>query len=163
MPRLFKHLFTSRAKGRRAFPEATLAAIQAAIAEGEARHRAEVRLVIEPALALYDVLRDQTPRERARELFSLYEVWDTEENCGVLIYINLADRKVEIMSDRNVGRALRAEEWQAVCKTMTEGFAHGDFHESALAAIRQLNDFLQTRFAAAERNADELPNAPIVI
>ncbi|HTN65161.1 MAG TPA: TPM domain-containing protein, partial [Burkholderiaceae bacterium] len=98
LPRMRKHLLTTKVVGRRAFPAATLQAIQDTIADGEAQHRAEVRVIIETALAAAAVLRGVPARERARELFSHYQVWDTEENCGILVYVNIADHKVEIVA-----------------------------------------------------------------
>jgi uncharacterized membrane protein len=163
LARLGRHMVTTTAAGRRAFPVTTLKAIQAAIAKGEVLHRAEVRLIIEPALSPSVVLQRMSSRERARELFSHYRIWDTEEHCGVLIYVNLADRKVEIVSDRGVGRTLKAGDWQAVCKTMTQGFARGEFHESTIAGLSQLNDLLKVHFPAAGGKPNELPNRPIIL
>ncbi len=163
LPRMRKHLFTTRAAGRRAFPAATLQAIQDTIAEGEAQHRAEIRVAIEPALAAAAVLRGVPARARARELFSHYQIWDTEENCGILLYVNLADHKVEIVADRTVARLLDASEWQAVCATMTSGFARGEFHASAVAALRQLNALLETRLPAHGPRPNQLPDRPIVL
>ncbi|UUZ50200.1 hypothetical protein LP420_09650 [Massilia sp. B-10] len=45
---------------------------------------------------------DTSIRQRAVGLFAEYGVWDTEDNCGVLIYVNLAERKVEIVADRQI-------------------------------------------------------------
>ncbi|MGZ3158881.1 MAG: TPM domain-containing protein [Burkholderiaceae bacterium] len=163
MTRLMRHLTTTRATGRHTFPAHTLKAIQTAIAQGEAQHRAEIRLIVEPALTLRDVMSDLAPRERARELFAHHRIWDTEENCGILIYINLADHKVEIIADRAVGRALPATDWQAVCQTMTQGFARGDFHDSAVAALSELNALLKTHFPANGLPLNELPNRPLVL
>ncbi len=163
LSRLHRHLLTTTAAGRRAFPTPTLEAIQAVIARGELLHRAEIRLIIEPALPLSSVLQSVSSRKRAHELFSRYRIWDTEENCGVLIYINLADRKVEIVSDRGVGRALKAADWQAVCKTLTQGFAQGEFHESTLTGLSRLNDLLEVHFPVAGTNSNELSNQPIVL
>ncbi len=163
LSRFFRHLLATKASGKRAFPATSLQSIQTAIAEGEALHRAEVRLIIEPSLSIGDVLAGQHARQRARELFSLYRIWDTEENCGVLVYINLADHKVEIISDRAVGRALHASQWQAVCKTMTQGFAQGLYEESVLAAIRQLNDLLHAHFPASGDTVNELSNRPLIV
>lgn len=163
LTRLLRHACSTAAAGRRAFPTASLQAIQAAIAAGETQHRAEVRLIVEPALAMRALLGGLGARARARELFSLYRIWDTEENCGVLIYINLADRKVEIVADRGVGRTLAAPDWKAVCLTMTEGFAQGKFHDSALAGLAQLNRLLQTHFPADGSHSNQLSNKPLVL
>jgi uncharacterized membrane protein len=163
LSRLLRHLATTSAAGRRIFPAHTLKAIQTAIAQGEAQHRAEIRVIIEPALPLRDVLTGAFSRERAQELFTHYRIWDTEENCGILIYINLADRKVEIIADRNVARTLTQADWQSVCHTMTQGFARGDFHDSAITALDQLNTLLKTHFPANGASLNELPNRPLML
>jgi uncharacterized membrane protein len=143
LARLWRHLTTTRASGKRMFPKSTLMDIQAAIAEGETMHKAEVRLIVEPSHDLSAILADVGPRQRAAELFGLYRIWDTERNCGILIYINLADHQVEIIADRGIAQLISGEHWQSICATMTTGFARGDFHDSAIAGIRQLNELLQ--------------------
>jgi uncharacterized membrane protein YgcG len=163
LSRLFKHLTTTTGFGRRAFPEETLKAIEDAIAEGEKRHRAEVRLIVEPALGALAVMNGQMPRERARELFVQYGVWDTEENCGVLVYINLADHQVEIVADRGIGRTVAAQDWQAICRTMTQGFARGDYHNSTLAALAQLNALLEEHYPDDGSAHNELANRPVML
>jgi uncharacterized membrane protein len=102
-------------------------------------------------------------RGRARELFALYRIWDTEENCGVLVYINLADHKIEIVADRAAGRSLSAGEWQKVCRTMTEGFARGEFHDSTVAGLQRLNDLLAQRFPSDGSQVNQLPDRPLVL
>lgn len=161
--RILRHLCTTSAAGRRAFPPQALQAIEEAIAEGETRHRAEVRVVVEPGLDLQAVLNGVTPRERARELFAHYGVWDTEDNCGVLVYINLADHQVEIVADRGVGRLVSAEEWNAVCKTMTQGFARGDYQASVMAAIGELNGMLCRLYPDDGSTHNQLPDRPVML
>ncbi len=162
LQRLLAHLRTTSAAGRRAFPPDTLRAIEQAITEGETRHRAEVRLIVEPSLPAAAVWNGASTRARARELFARYGVWDTEENCGVLVYVNLADRKVEIVADRGIGKTVAASDWQAVCRTMTSGFAQGRYHDSALAAIAQLNALLERHYPD-NGAANQLPNKPILL
>ena len=163
LSRLLRHLFTTAAAGRRLFPSSTLKAIQAAIASGEKVHRAEVRIIIEPAMPLGDVASGMSSRERARALFSEYRIWDTEENCGILIYVNLADHKVEIIADRAAGRVIGAAEWQGICQTMTKGFAAGDYRDSVIAAIGQLNTLLHAHFPSEGKTPNELSNRPLIL
>src|SRR5690242_12534645 len=108
LTRAIRHLTTTRAAGRRLFPTATLHAIRNTIADGERVHRAEVRVIVEAALDWEALLKDMSARDRASELFTLYRIWDTEENCGVLIYINLADHRVEIIADRGLVKYVSA-------------------------------------------------------
>lgn len=161
--RFFRHLFTTKAAAKKAFPAQALHDIQAAIAAGEKQHRAEVRLIIEPALPLPDLLQGLHSRARARELFSLYRVWDTEENCGVLVYINLADRKVEIIADRASGRVLQPGDWKEVCRIMTEGFARGAYVPSVQAAMEKLNGLLQQHFPGQGDSTNELSDRPLIV
>jgi uncharacterized membrane protein len=162
-PRLFRHFLITAQHGRRAFPESTLKAIQKAIAHGEKRHRAEVRLMIEASLPLHEVLAGTSPRQRARELFSEYRVWDTEENCGILIYINLADHDVEIVTDRAVGRTLGHDAWESVCQMMTGGYKQGQFEDSTVAAVERLNDLLEAAFPDDGSRANQLSNRPLML
>jgi uncharacterized membrane protein len=161
--RFLRHLRHTRASARASFPPATLQAIQACIGAGEAEHRAEVRLVIEAALPLGAVLRNESSRARAHELFSHYRIWDTEENSGVLIYLNLADHRVEIVTDRTVGRALKRADWESVCSTMTRSFANGIYHDGVLEALAQLNGLLTVHFPQTSHQKNEISNRPLML
>lgn len=163
LPRIWRHLTTTSAHARRAFPPATLKAIQDVIAKGETLHRAEVQLIIEPSLTLQAVLAGTTSRDRALELFSQYRIWDTEENCGILIYIELADHKVEIVVDRGVNRVIGEADWQEVCRTMTSGFARNVYGDSVIAALEKLNVLLHSRFPDDDPQPNQLSDRPIVL
>jgi uncharacterized membrane protein len=158
--RALRHGFGTRAAAERAFPPAALDAIAAAVAAGEQAHRGEVCVIVEKALPFAAVRAGVSNRQRALALFADYGIWDTEDNCGVLIYINLADRKVDIVTDRGIGRKIDAATWQAICATMTQGFAEGRFQEATLAALRQVNELLVTHFPANGSRPNELPDRP---
>jgi uncharacterized membrane protein len=90
-------------------------------------------------------------------------VWDTEDNCGVLIYINLAEHKVDIVADRGIDRKIDQPTWQAICHRMTAGFKQQQFHQATLAAIDEVNALLRLHFPANGARPNELPDQPIVI
>lgn len=161
--RAIRHWRTTAAVGREAFPRDSLAGLGAAITEGELQHRGEVRLIVENSMPFDAVWNDVSNRQRALALFAEYGVWDTEDNCGVLIYVNLAEHKVDIVCDRHIGRLIEPATWQAICQTMTQGFARGQFHDSTLAAIGQVNQLLRQHFPAAGEAVNELPDHPIVL
>jgi len=162
--RFWRHLVTDHRTARRAFPEAALQRIEMAIAAGEQRHRGQVRFVIEPALPLARVVKAMPPRERALEVFGLARVWDTEDNAGVLVYLLLADRDVEIVADRGIHRRVGDAEWAAVCRRMEAAFRDGRYAEGAEGGIGEINALLERHFprdGAAASN--ELPDRPVVL
>ena len=164
MQRILKHLTSTRSLARRIFPAKTLQAIQSCIANGETMHRAEIRVIVEAALPLAAVWQEQSARARAHELFARYRLWDTEENSGILLYINLADHKVEILPDRAVARVVKREEWHAVCKTITQGFAVENYHDSVLKGLAQLNDMLVAHFPVeGTAHKNQLSDKPLVL
>jgi hypothetical protein len=163
LARAWRHWLRSDSAGRRAFPDATLAAIGQAITAGEQTHRGEVRLIVENAWPSEAIWADLDNRQRALALFAEHGLWDTEDNCGVLVYVNLADRQVDIVADRAINRLIDAATWQAICDTLTAGFAKGEFHASTLAAIEQVNALLRQHFPANGARANELPDQPIVL
>jgi uncharacterized membrane protein len=163
LKRALRHLFSTTTEAGRAFPPDTLAAIAEAITAGEQIHRGEVRLVVEKSLPLSAVWEGVSNRQRAISLFADYGIWDTEDNCGVLIYVNLADHKVDIVADRGINRRIDPATWQAICNTMTSGFAQGRFHDATLDAVGQVNALLRQHFPANGSRPNELPDKPLML
>jgi uncharacterized membrane protein len=162
--RFLRHLATDHGSARRAFPKAALDRIEAAVAEGEQRHRGQVRFVVEASLPLVRVLHGVTPRGRALEVFGATRVWDTEENCGVLVYVLLADRAVEIVADRGVDAHVGAVAWAAVCQQMEEAFRARRFGDGALAGVAEINALLARHYPSSGiAGTNELPDKPLVL
>lgn len=109
------------------------------------------------------LLHGTTARQRALEVFSDLNVWDTEDNSGVLIYVLLADRQVEILADRSINKMVGEATWQAICHNMETAFHDGRFREGAIAGVRAISQVLARHFPAHGPNPDELPNAVIII
>ena len=163
LKRWFRHLFMPPWAWRRAFPQATLDAIEAAIRESETRHGGEIRFAIENSLAPGRVWRGITGRDRAIEMFSSLRAWDTEHNSGVLIYLLLADRDIEIIADRGIGARVEPAAWEAVAQGMEAAFREGEFERGALAGIGRISDLLAAHFPPSGNNPDELANRPVIV
>ena len=133
--RLIRHVAATHWRTRMMFPRATLDAIEQAIARAERTHAGEIRFAIETALPPLHVLNGVAPRARALEVFAALRVWDTEPNNGVLIYVQLADRAVEIVADRGFEGRVGPAEWQAVCRLMEEQFRAGRFEAGSIAGV----------------------------
>ncbi|MEO8303492.1 MAG: TPM domain-containing protein [Betaproteobacteria bacterium] len=162
--RFFRHLATDHVDVRRAFPAAALARIEALIADGEKQHRGQLRFAVEPALPTVRVWRGLTPRERAIEAFGLMRIWDTEENCGVLVYLLLADRDVEIVADRGIHGCVGESAWEGVCRKMEAAFRDGRYADGVEAGLADINALLARHYPRDERSGgNELPDRPVVL
>jgi uncharacterized membrane protein len=161
--RIGKHLLEHRWRARRIFPRNTLAAIEAAIKASEAVHAGQIRFVVEGALDGAPLFRDQPARERALDIFSQLRIWDTAHNNGVLIYLLLADRDVEIVADRGIDAKVGRAGWEKICVAMETDFRAGDFQGGVIKGIEAVSRELATHFPAQGAGRNELPDAPVVI
>ena len=161
--RFWRHLFTDHRTARRVFPPAALDRIQRAIAQGELRHVGQVCFAVEAALPLSLVLQRETPQARALETFSRLRVWDTEHNSGVLVYVLLADKDVEIVADRGIHRKVGEVAWRDICQTMESAFGEGRFEDGAVAGIEAVSALLARHFPRSEAGGNELSDRPVLI
>jgi uncharacterized membrane protein len=161
--RIGKHLLAHRWRLRRLFPPAALAAIEQAIKIGETTHAGQVRFVVEGALDGAPLFRDQSARQRAIDIFAQLRIWDTAHNNGVLIYLLLADRQVEIVADRGIDAKVGSAGWEKICRAMQAEFKAGHFERGVIEGIEAVSQQLAKHFPAHGAGRNELPDAPVVI
>ena len=163
LKRIMRHLSSGRATVHRNFPPHVLEAIERAIGVTETLHDGQIRFVVEAALDIQPLLAGQTARERAIEVFSRLRIWDTEHNNGVLIYLLLADRDVEIVADRGIHAKLGSDVWEAICQEMEAAFSERRFEAGVLAGIRAVGEHLEHHFAPRSGKPNEMPDSPVVL
>jgi uncharacterized membrane protein len=134
-----------------------------AIRQSETTHSGQVRFVVEGALDGRPLFRNQPARERALDLFSHLRIWDTEHNNGVLIYLLLADRDVEIIADRGIDTKVGTEGWERICRAMEAEFGAGQFERGVIGGIEAVSRELARHFPRGGPHPNELPDAPVVI
>ena len=160
--RLYRHLWLPGSQLRRAFPNASRAAIERAVEASERGHHGEIRVCIESALPLGAVVRGKSGRERALEVFSELRVWDTEQNTGVLIYVLMADRDLESLADRAAHRCVPQATWDHICSEMEQRFRAGEMEAGVIAAVEAVSKILTEHFPASGENVNELANRPVI-
>ncbi|MBU6459010.1 MAG: TPM domain-containing protein [Bradyrhizobium sp.] len=161
--RIGKHLIEHRWRVRRLFPPRVLDAIEQAIKAGETTHAGQVRFAVEGALDGTLLFRGQSARQRALDVFSHLRIWDTAHNNGVLIYLLLADRQVEIVADRGIDAKVGAAGWARICAGMQAEFKAGQFGSGAIHGIEAVSRELAKYFPAHGKGPNELPDAPVVL
>jgi len=162
--RLLRHRWLDESDTRKAVPPEMLERLTAGVAASEKRHSGEIRIFVEAGLPVSYVLRDATPRERAVAMFGKLRVWDTEHNNGVLIYLLLAERAIEIVADRGLSRRVDAGEWQRIVGRMGGAFRQGRIEEGLNQALEEVSAILVAHFplAPGEPDRNELPDEPVL-
>jgi uncharacterized membrane protein len=161
--RLLRHLATTRWSTRRYFTPQVCSGIEQAIRDCEARHNGEIRFVVETAFDIPELWHDLSPRQRALQVFGQLGVWDTAENNGVLVYVLMADRAVEIVADRGIAARVAETEWGAVCRQMQHHYREGRFQEGSVLGILGVGALLGRHFPGRTGSGNELPNQPVLL
>ena len=168
---LLKHLWLDASDAQRVIAPDVLLRLTQRVAASEHRHSGQLRICVEAALPMSylwrlgsNVTLAQLIRQRAVMLFSKLRIWDTELNNGVLIYLQLAERAIEIVADRGLSQHISPQEWQAVTQRMSAAFASSRFEDGLTQALEEVCALLVTHFpaTAGEQRPNELPNEPVV-
>ena len=163
LKRIFRHLVMTRWQVNRVFPRRSLTAVEQAIKASEAAHVGEIRFVVEGALDGTPLFKGQSARERAIDVFSQLRIWDTEHNNGVLIYLLLADRDVEIVADRGIHAKVGSGEWETICRKMEAAFKKANYEGGVVSGIQAVTQHLVKHFPASGAGQNELPDKPVVL
>ena len=160
LTRILKHRWHDETDAARALDSAALTRLEQRVAQAEQRHSGEIRLCVEAGLPLSYLWRGASARQRAVTLFGKLRVWDTEHNNGVLIYLLLAERAIEIVADRGLTRHVPQAQWDGLVQGMRSAFAAGRFEDGLAQAVDAVDKLLSQHFALApgQSNPDELPN-----
>ena len=161
--RVANHLLLTHWQVKRAFPHRTMTAIERAIKASETQHAGEIRFAVEGALDNAPLFEGRSARARAIDVFSQLRIWDTEHNNGLLIYVLLADRAVEIVADRGIHSKVGFLEWERICRAMETAFKQGEYEGGVASGIQAVTQHLSAHFPASDAGRNELPDKPVVL
>ncbi len=168
LTRVFRHRWQSDDATERAIPPALLEKLAAQVARSESGHSGEIRIYVEAGLPLNYLWRSastaQITHERALAMFGKLRVWDTASNNGVLIYLLLAERRIEIVADRGLNERVAPGTWAHLVDVMRAAFTAGDFEAGLTQAVQEVSVLLHQHFPllADQTNPNELPNQPLL-
>jgi len=161
--RAWRHALGALRPAKRLLQVDAMDRIEAEVVRAEATHAGEIRVVIETTLTVGQLWQGLAPRARALQVFSALGVWDTAGNNGVLIYLLLADRSVEIIADRAIAALVPESDWLALCRDIEQRCRGGEITEACCQAVRGVAAVMSRHFPATGGDGNELPNQPILL
>jgi uncharacterized membrane protein len=168
---LLKHLWFDASDARRTIAPDMMQRLTQRVAASEGRHSGQIRICVEAALPMGYLWRlgpttslSLLIHQRALMMFSKLRVWDTAHNNGVLIYLQLTERAIEVVADRGLTQHVDETQWQDMVLRMRTNFQKGLFEDGLTQALEEVSALLVAYFPAtgAGQRADELPNEPLV-
>ena len=169
---LFKHRWFDASDSRHAIPADMSKRLMQRVTASEQRHSGEIRICVDAGLPnsyLWRHAWHKTPlrtviRERAVMMFNKLQVWDTEHNNGVLIYLLLAEHAIELVADRGLNQYVTHAEWQAMVQRLSKALHENHFEEGLTQALEEVSALLVQHFPlkTGQSHHNELPNAPVL-
>lgn len=157
MRRLLANLSTGTWHARRAVPRRDRETITEAVRDAERRTSAQIKVVVEASLHITDVIRGQTARERALEVFGLERVWDTRENNGILLYVLLSEHAAEVVVDRGFNDIVSDQEWQRICSILEHNAKQDGLGQAIVLAVKEVAEIALKHFPPSG-GPNELPD-----
>ena len=94
------------------------------------------------ALISSDILHLRVQR-RARQAFLDEEVFATSERTGILIFLGLFERRVIVLGDEGINRAVQPGAWQSIVDQLVEGIRSGKPGPALVEAIEACGRLLE--------------------
>lgn len=164
--RWMRHAWLDAGDAQRLLSPQGLQRLQTRIIHSEEHHQGELRICVEGGLPWSWLWRGLSARERAIDLFSQLRVWDTAHNNGVLIYLLLADRRIEIVADRGLHGHVPEGTWESLIDELQGHCCAGRFEDGLNHAIDRLDALMRTHWplpACRTLNPNELPDTIVLL
>jgi len=108
------------------------------------------------------VLRDRASLEAKRQ-FAAHGLHRTEARTGVLIFVSIAERHVEVVADVGIATKVSQEVWDRAVKALIQAIKNDRPADGFVEAIRICGEVLAEHFPPGAVNRNEQPDKLVVI
>jgi putative membrane protein len=103
--------------------------------------------------------RSEAVRTCAAAMFYEAGIANTAAEMGLLIYVSILERRLELIADRGILKGVNALEWNQIVFELHEAGGKPE-PETLLAGLEKLGSLLCLHCPATGENPNELPDAP---
>ncbi len=112
------------------------------------------RLLLSPAKAAEEV------HQRALQAFHEGHVSATQERTGILIFVSLLEKRVEILADTGIHSRVTEGTWKSIVDELIECVHEDKLVAGICAAVKHCGWILEAHFPGRAGDKNEIPNAP---
>ncbi|MDO9578890.1 MAG: hypothetical protein Q7J16_13485 [Candidatus Cloacimonadales bacterium] len=103
-------------------------------------------------------IRQKKVHERALLHFMDSGVSYTRDRTGILIFISILERRVELLADSGINEKIEQTQWQQILNNVIEGIKHGNFTDHLVQSIQDCGELLAEHFPIKKDDTNELAN-----
>ena len=100
-------------------------------------------------------------RRRALRHFVESAVYDTAGRTGVLLFISLLERRVELIADRGIDRAVEEGVWDGIVAELITGIRENRMGEAVEKAVTAVGAVLAEHVPVGADDVNEIADAPV--
>ncbi len=127
--------------------------IAAAIASAEAVTSGEIVVRIAPAAK-------GEPRDHAIREFHRLGLEKTRDRTGVLIFVAVRQRAIEILGDAGIHAKVPEGFWEGTVSNLSAAFKGGRYADGLCEAVAEVGEHLARHFPRSPNDGNELPDTP---
>lgn len=102
-------------------------------------------------------------RRRASEQFIAQNLHTTAGRTGVLLFVSVAEQRVEIIADSGIDARVPKGTWQGIVDEFTREIGEGRAVDGFVRAIERIGEHLSEHFPPGSIDPNELPDHLIVL
>lgn len=106
-------------------------------------------------------LKAERVRQRAQELFLAKGIHETAARTGVLVYVSLAEHRVELVADEAVDAIVEPGAWDGVVAELVKELRLRRPAKGLIDAAARCGDILARHFPPGPQNPNELPDGVV--
>jgi putative membrane protein len=103
---------------------------------------------------------EEAVRRRANRHFMESGAYDTLDQTGVLIFVSILERRVELIADRGINARVEADTWNEIVASLSAGISRGELVESLVKAVEDCGDILCRHIERRQNDTNELDDRP---
>ena len=101
-------------------------------------------------------IRNQKVAERATRYFMESGVYNTKDRTGILIFISIMERRVELLADSGINEKIPKEKWQNIVDNIIKGIKQKEITTHLTESINECGNLLVEHFPIQSDDKNEL-------
>ena len=94
--------------------------------------------------------------ERAERYFTEAGIFNTRDRTGILIFISLLERRVELLADKGINEKIPPEQWTTVVNHIVDGVKQNKFVDNLIESVNDCGKILKEHFPIRVDDKNEL-------